>query len=434
MKIFSTIEKKDYTINKYNATAVLDWEFVSASHGVALTIPVEFSGSTEIITINKARKKVNDTIDYNLINVDTGYYHNSLHASIDHLFYSNNSFFFSGSLLVTSSVTPLANDVYVISIPQNLYGDKVKPGSFELQIDSITPKIRDDEYGNLRIIADGSGNEPAGTVSYLGNIFYDKGMAVITEDTIADTGSFSVTNSGASSYSFTGDVTGNNPTLTLIRGNYYQFSINATGHPFWIQTTSGGYNAGNVYNTGITNNGTQSGSLIFQVPLSAPDTLYYYCQFHSSMGGTINIVNPGPSVSSEGIKIVSGSKITLSYDSSLELEQHQINIRVGPEDYNHSIFNPSTKKSLSILSSSISQSNGSVINLVEAGVPSSSINEWVINKLMGSDIVKPYITTIGLYNDQYELLAIAKFSTPIQRTFDTEQIFIIRFDIDNTVV
>jgi hypothetical protein len=427
MKIFSTIEKKDYTINKYNASAVLDWEFVSSSHGIAVTIPADFSGSTDIITINKARRQVNGTIDYDLVNVDTGYYYNSLHASIEHLFYTNDGFFFSGSVLTTSSLTPLADNAYVVSIPQNLYGDKIKPGSFDLEIDSLPTKIYDDTYGNLYVSSSGTG-------SYIGNIFYNKGIAVITEDTVGGTGSFSVTNSGASSYTFSGDTSGTNPTLTLVRGNYYQFTISATGHPFWIQTTSGGYNAGNVYNTGITNNGTQSGSLIFQVSFSAPDTLYYYCQFHSSMGGTINIVDPGPSVSSEGIKIVSGSGITLSYDSSLELEQHQINIRIGPEEYNHSIFNPSTKKSLSILSSSISQSNGSVINLVDAGVPSSSINGWVINKLMGSDLVKPYLTTIGLYNDQYELLAIAKTSTPIQRTFDAEQIFIIRFDIDNTVV
>ena len=420
MKIFSTIEKKDYTINKYNANAVLDWEFVSSSHGIALTVPAEFSGSTNIITINKARKE-SGSFDYDLVNVDTGYYHNSLHASIDHLFYSNNNFFFSGSTLITSSATSLADDVYVISIPQNLYGDKVKPGSFELEIDSLSPKVFDDTYGNLYISSSGTG-------SYVGNIFYDKGIAVVTEDTIGGTGSFSVTNSGASSYTFTGDISGTNPTLTLVRGNYYQFTINATGHPFWIQTTSGGYNAGNVYSTGITNNGTASGSLIFRVPTSAPDTLYYYCQFHSSMGGTINIVNPPASVSSEGIKIVSNSEITLSYDSSLELEQHQINIRIGPEDYNHSIFNPSTKRSISILSGSLTQS------VVDENLPSSSANSWTINKLMGTDLVKPYITTIGLYNDQYELLAIAKMSTPIQRTFDAEQIFIIRFDIDNTVV
>lgn len=428
MKVFSAIEKKDYTINKYNATAVLDWEFVSASQGIALTVPADFSGSTNIITINKARKE-SGSFDYDLVNVDTGYYHNSLHASLNHLFYSNNNFFFSGSTLITSSAAGLQDNVYVVSIPQNLYGDKVKPGSFELQIDSLPTKVFDDTYGNLYVSASSVGY-------YIGNIFYSKGIAVITEKTGSviptTTSSFGVTNSGASSYTFTGDATGTNPTFTLVRGRYYEFTVNAPGHPFWIQTTNpnpSGYDSGNVYNTGVTNNGTQSGTIKFLVPLSAPNTLYYVCQFHPGMRGTINVIDyvPGSEVSVDGIKIVSGSGITLSYDSSLELEQHQINIRIGPEEYNHSIFNPSTKRGLTA-TGSVTQS------FIDAGIPTSSTNTWTIGKLMGTDLVKPYITTIGLYNDQYELLGVAKLSTPIQRSFDAEQIFIIRFDIDNTVV
>ena len=49
---------------------------------------------------------------------------------------------------------------------------------------------------------------------------------------------------------------------------------------------------------------------------------------------------------------------------------------------------------------------------------------------MSSEVIKPYVTTIGLYSDKYELLAIAKLSQPIQRTFGTDQIFIIRFDVE----
>ena len=96
-----------------------------------------------------------------------------------------------------------------------------------------------------------------------------------------------LTNSGSGAYVIDG---ANNPTLTLVRGQTYFFTVNATGHPFWIQTVSGGYSAGNVYNTGVTNNGTASGGITFTVAAGAPSTLYYYCQFHSSMGGTISII------------------------------------------------------------------------------------------------------------------------------------------------
>ena len=100
---------------------------------------------------------------------------------------------------------------------------------------------------------------------------------------------FAVTNSGASAYSILGS---NNPTLNLIRGFTYYFNVTATGHPFWIKTAQV-TGTGSTYDTGVTNNGTQSGVIKFQVPMNAPNTLYYICQFHGSMAGTINIADIG---------------------------------------------------------------------------------------------------------------------------------------------
>ena len=102
---------------------------------------------------------------------------------------------------------------------------------------------------------------------------------------------YTVTNSGASAYVIDG---ANNPTLNLLRGFTYQFDVNASGHPFWIQTVPAPYSSGNVYNNGVTNNGAQVGEITFAVPFDAPNTLYYVCQFHSSMAGVINITDIGP--------------------------------------------------------------------------------------------------------------------------------------------
>jgi hypothetical protein len=101
---------------------------------------------------------------------------------------------------------------------------------------------------------------------------------------------FAVTNSGASAYTING---ANNPTLNLIRGFTYYFTVTASGHPFWIKTsqTTG---TGNAYNNGVTNNGTESGTIIFTVPFDAPSTLYYICQFHGSMTGAIAVSDLGP--------------------------------------------------------------------------------------------------------------------------------------------
>jgi len=49
---------------------------------------------------------------------------------------------------------------------------------------------------------------------------------------------FNVTNSGFTSYAFSGAISGSNPTLTLIRGLIYTFNVSASGHPFWIKSGS----------------------------------------------------------------------------------------------------------------------------------------------------------------------------------------------------
>lgn len=103
---------------------------------------------------------------------------------------------------------------------------------------------------------------------------------------------YNVTNSGAGSYVFTGnDLTAeSNPDFTFVRGNTYVFNINTPGHPFYLKTIQGN-TATNAYSNGVTNNGTDNGTLTFTVPLDAPDTLYYNCEFHAVMTGTITITD-----------------------------------------------------------------------------------------------------------------------------------------------
>ena len=112
----------------------------------------------------------------------------------------------------------------------------------------------------------------------------------VPEPTVAGNETFTVTNSGTGAYVV---ASVNNPTFTLVKGNTYTFVINASGHPFWIQSASGAYSSGNIYSTGTTNLGTDNGTITWTIPLNAPSVLYYACQFHSSMQGTINLVDPG---------------------------------------------------------------------------------------------------------------------------------------------
>jgi hypothetical protein len=95
-----------------------------------------------------------------------------------------------------------------------------------------------------------------------------------------------IANSGSGSYTVNGVANG---LITFERGKKYRIHMNASGHPFWIQTVSGAYSSGNVYSTGITNGGEDVGYILVELPQNAPDSLYYACQFHSSMQGSISV-------------------------------------------------------------------------------------------------------------------------------------------------
>ena len=107
------------------------------------------------------------------------------------------------------------------------------------------------------------------------------------------TAEWTVTNNSSSNYVFNGPgglSNASNSTLYLARGQTYQFNMNASGHGFAIQTSSGTYNSGNVYTTGVTNSAAAVGVIKFEVPFSAPNTLYYACaSSHSGMVGSIVI-------------------------------------------------------------------------------------------------------------------------------------------------
>ena len=101
---------------------------------------------------------------------------------------------------------------------------------------------------------------------------------------------FNVSSSGSSAYTFGGDgfsSNRNNPTLYLTRGKTYKFIMSVSGHPFQIRVS----NNGSAYNTGVTNNGAQTGDLLFTPDMNAPTSLVYQCTLHSGMVGNIVILD-----------------------------------------------------------------------------------------------------------------------------------------------
>lgn len=141
---------------------------------------------------------------------------------------------------------------------------------------------------------------------------------------------YTVKNNSRGGYTFNNDgIT--NPVLTLYRGNTYKFEVNAPGHPFWIKTVNSLGKDDGVQGGYVNNNGTEQGTVEFEVPLLTdgstlhPTILYYQCQNHQAMHGTIvirdldeTVVTPNVTKeiigkkyyqASNGVKFTNGLKI-----------------------------------------------------------------------------------------------------------------------------
>jgi hypothetical protein len=99
-----------------------------------------------------------------------------------------------------------------------------------------------------------------------------------------------------------------------------------------------------------------------------------------------------------------GSLVTVNFDSSYTIYEHTIMCTMEEGEYNYS-FNPSVHSTGSVSGSSLVLDN------------------------LASGSLTPYITTVGLYTDRGELVALAKFPRPVKRATDSQQTVIVRFDV-----
>ena len=122
---------------------------------------------------------------------------------------------------------------------------------------------------------------------------------------------------GSNHYTFTGPghLTGSSdPAIYLTRGQQYRFTNKSGGHPFRIQSTANG-SAGTQYNNGVTNQDAGNNTtLTFDVPMNAPNVLYYQCTSHGNMGGPIYIADAADYLTAESdtLATVTGRGATTS--------------------------------------------------------------------------------------------------------------------------
>ncbi len=89
-------------------------------------------------------------------------------------------------------------------------------------------------------------------------------------------------------YLFSPDGLTRNPTLTLYRGQTYNFSIDSKNNPFSIKTLRV---AGTLerQTDGVSANGVEVGTITFKVPVNSPDVLFYVSEADANLGGVLEI-------------------------------------------------------------------------------------------------------------------------------------------------
>lgn len=106
-----------------------------------------------------------------------------------------------------------------------------------------------------------------------------------------------VSNIGATSYRFDQYGSSDNPTIYAINGTTIAFKLNASGHPFQIQTPGGiNYNTGlihvstsGVVSTGVAAQGKDSGTLYWKIPTDISGGYRYQSSLDVSMVGSLTV-------------------------------------------------------------------------------------------------------------------------------------------------
>jgi hypothetical protein len=99
--------------------------------------------------------------------------------------------------------------------------------------------------------------------------------------------------------------------------------------------------------------------------------------------------------------VIHTGSFTLSFKNEHIIHENEIRCLVMESDYNLS-YNPS---------------------LVSGSYTSGSLKNFAA----GSDFYT-YATTLGLYDDDNQLLAVAKFGKPIMMSPDTDMTFVVKYD------
>ena len=155
-----------------------------------------------------------------------------------------------------------------------------------------------------------------------------------------------------------------------------------------------------------------------------------------------NKTAPSQSISTNGLKLSPFLPVDVNYTSSYTITEHTVVCKIRPTEFNASVFNHTIGYYKVVTGSYVSASQTVTYTNYEPNVSSSAVAQnyvevngtgslvagQALSELFDSGSLTPYITTIGLYDKNYNLVAMAKLANPVPRTKNVDQTFIVKFD------
>ena len=182
-------------------------------------------------------------------------------------------------------------------------------------------------------------------------------------------------NSGASAYTLSGDVTGNNAAVNMVIGQTVNFTVNASGHPFYIRVANAGVN---VSTPAATGQGSTSG-VVSWTP-NAAGTYYYQCGNHAAMIGTIVVTD-----STNDVKFLLNPETSIS-----DLSQRNTFDCFGSATTSQTIVKYTGTKSIWIPNA------GSYVRLVDAA------DSWVYPAASANYTIELWLNLTNVSNGTYQ--------------------------------
>jgi hypothetical protein len=139
---------------------------------------------------------------------------------------------------------------------------------------------------------------------------------------------------------------------------------------------------------------------------------------------------PSQSISTNGLKLAPFLSVDVKYSSSFTITEHTVVCKIRPTEFNSSIFNHTIGYYTAVTGSYVSGSETITYTNYTPNISSSviALSGEKISELFDSGSLTPYVTTIGLYDRNLNLVAMGKLANPVPRAKNVDQTFIVKFD------